>query len=149
MPPEYPVRLRIPAIGVNANVDSVGITYRGNMSAPANYKEVGWYKYGPIPGEPGSAAIAGHVDNGLALPGVFSRLGNIAAGEEVYVDTVEGETIRFEVIEKKIYNFDARPEEVFAQSDEALLKLITCAGSWQEDYDTHSERLVVTARRIQ
>src|SRR6185369_5999302 len=42
--PDYPARLSIPKINVDANIEQVGITYKGNMSTPPNYVDVGWYK---------------------------------------------------------------------------------------------------------
>jgi sortase A len=145
-PPNYPRRIRIPSLAVNTQVQQVGITYRGSMASPTNYKEVGWYKYGTIPGHPGSAAIAGYVDNSLAMPAVFRDLDKIAAGEKIFIDTIDGKTLRFEVTGKKVYDFHTRAGEVFAESEEALLKLITYSGSLQPDHDTHAERLVVTAK---
>ena len=68
------MRISIPAIKVDAKIQEVGITAKGNMAAPRTFSEVGWYKYGPRPGETGSAVLAGHVDNGIAFPAVFSKL---------------------------------------------------------------------------
>jgi hypothetical protein len=61
-----PVRLRIPAIAVDAAVEHVGLTPDGAMDVPASYADVAWYTLGPKPGEPGNAAIAGHLDSPTA-----------------------------------------------------------------------------------
>jgi sortase (surface protein transpeptidase) len=82
-----PARIRIPSIGVDAFVQDVGIGKSGNMAVPTNYDDVGWYRYGPAPGEKGSAVIDGHVDNGFGLPAVFSRLSELEAGDDIYIDT--------------------------------------------------------------
>src|SRR5689334_11255756 len=71
---ELPDRIIIPKIGVNAKVEQVGITFKGNMSTPKSFFDVGWYKYGTIPGNLGSAVIDGHVDNGFEMAGVFAGL---------------------------------------------------------------------------
>src|ERR1039457_7041885 len=77
IPLSTPVRLVISALHIDAKVQDVGITKNGNMATPNNFTDVGWYKYGALPGEMGSAVIAGHVDDGLALPGVFKHLGDL------------------------------------------------------------------------
>jgi sortase A len=145
--PLYPKRLSIPAIKVNAEINLVGITKKGNMATPTNFKDVGWYKYGPIPGEKGSALIAGHVNNGLSWPAVFGNLEDLKIGDDIYVERESGETIHFVVRSMGVYDFDGSTDEVFASSDEELLKLITCSGTWIPEYRTHDKRLVVTAEK--
>src|SRR4051794_22652346 len=77
----YPVRLIIPSLGINAKIRSVGITSKGLMDVPKNLSEVGWYKYGPIPGGSGNAVIDGHLNNGSSIDGVFRHLANLARGD--------------------------------------------------------------------
>jgi LPXTG-site transpeptidase (sortase) family protein len=141
----FPKILHIPAINVSANIQYVGITKKGNMATPNNFIDVGWYKYGPLPGAIGSAIIAGHVDDGFALPAVFSNLNKLKIGDNIYVETEGGDIIHFVVTDKKIYDYNAPTEDIFNQNDSSLLKLITCAGVWNEQYGTHDKRLVVTA----
>lgn len=143
----YPVRLLIPALEINTKVQKVGINTKGNMAAPNNFKDVGWYKYGTLPGDIGSAVMAGHVDNGLAFAGVFKRLGELEKGDDVYVDTDDGKRIRFSVIDSEVYDYDANVPEVFTERDGRYLKLITCTGTWIPSNRTHNKRLVVTAEK--
>ena len=144
-PNSFPTRLVIPKIDVDTNVLSVGITKKGNMATPNNYTDVGWYKYGPLPGEMGSAVLAGHVNNGLALAGVFFHLNELAVGDDIYVTTKGGESLHFIVREMNTYPFNAKDTNVFTENDGKLLKLITCAGTWVSNIRTHDQRLVVTA----
>jgi sortase A len=146
--PGTPKFLRIPSINVNAKVQRVGITYKGNMATPNNYTDVGWFKYGTLPGERGNAVIAGHVDNGLALPGVFAHLNEVKVGDEVLVDTFGGDTKRFRVTSLDTYDWNGNSEEIFVGINERELKLITCTGTWLSTYHTHDKRLVVTALAI-
>ena len=144
-PSSYPSQLRIPSIDVSADVQYVGITKKGNMATPNNFRDVGWYKNGVIPGEVGSAIIAGHVNNGLALPAIFYNLEDIKIGDDIYLDNVGKDTLNFVVTDIKIYDFNAKSEEVFNQVDGKFLKLITCTGVWQKEFKTHDKRLVVIA----
>jgi LPXTG-site transpeptidase (sortase) family protein len=140
-----PVRLVIPKINVDANIQEVGITQKGNMATPNNFVDAGWYKYGPIPGNQGSAVIAGHVDNGVALPAVFYNLKDLAAGDDIYITNENNELLHFTVTGSKTYNFNAKADEVFTEDSGKLLKLITCSGVWVQKYRTHNKRLVVSA----
>lgn len=144
-----PMRLLIPAIGVNAKVQRVGVTASGAMGVPNNFTDVAWYKYGTVPGNTGSAVIDGHVDNGLALPGVFKHLSDVAVGDEVDVETASSTQVRFVVDEIERYPMDAVPlTYVFARSDAARLVLITCTGAWVPKGRTYDTRLVVYAHRV-
>ncbi len=146
--PEHPLRLRIPRIEIDAKVQNVGITKRGNMATPNNYRDVGWFKYGAVPGERGNAIVAGHVDNGLTLPGVFADLEDLKRGDLIYVDTVGGDTVRFRVTNMETYDYTAKVEEIWQGELDSKLILITCTGSWLKDAKTHAQRLVITAIRI-
>lgn len=142
---KHPVSISIPKIGVNAKIQEVGITQKGNMATPNNFIDVGWYRYGTMPGELGSAVMAGHVNNELGLSAVFGKLGDLADGDDIYVLMEKDKKLHFRVTKTKIYNFDASGKEVFNENDGKLLKLITCTGSWIEKFKTHNERLVVSA----
>lgn len=144
----YPKELRIPSIDLTARIQYVGITKKGNMATPNNFYDVGWFKYGTLPGEKGSAIIAGHVDNGIAMPAVFKNLNTLSYGDNIYIDTIGGESIHFVVRDMQTYDFDAPTEEIFNENDGKFLKLITCAGIWVDSYKTHNKRLVITAELI-
>ena len=145
-PTSNPQRLRIPAIDVDAAVQYVGVNAAGNMAAPSNFKDVAWYKYGPVPGASGSSVIAGHLNNGLGLDGVFADLKNLEAGDEIMVTREDGSEARFVVTEKRVYPYDEVPGDiVFNPAGPARLNLITCAGKWIKNLKTYNERLIVFA----
>ncbi|MSR70703.1 class F sortase [Candidatus Kaiserbacteria bacterium] len=141
-----PSRLRIPALGIDAAVQAVGQNSAGNMAAPSNYTDVGWYKYGPAPGATGSAVIDGHLDNGLALPGVFKHLDAIQKGDVIEVTDVDGVVRRFVVDRVASYEPATAPtKEIFAKTGPPRLVLITCAGEWVPTKKTYDTRLIVYA----
>ena len=145
----FPSRFMIPKIDVDAHVQHVGIKADGSMANPNNFTDVGWYKYGVIPGQVGSAAIAGHVDNGLRLPGVFKRLNELEIGDDVYVEQKDGSRIHFKVVDIKSFPYESAPKElIFGQFDRARLNLITCEGEWIKDKKTYADRLVVFTRLV-
>ncbi len=148
-PGELPKRLRIPALGIDALIKHVGITEDGRMATPGNFTDTGWYKYGTVPGFVGSAVIDGHVDNALALDGVFKRVGELRAGDEIYIDTASSTPLRFVVQEVASYLASEVPlERVFEARDTARLNLITCTGDWNKDKNEYAERLVVYATHL-
>jgi LPXTG-site transpeptidase (sortase) family protein len=145
-PGELPERLRIPALDINAYVRDVGVNADGNMATPGNFTDVAWYKYGTVPGFTGSAVVDGHVDNALSLDGVFKHLGELKAGDDIYVDTASSTALHFKVAEVASYLADDVPlERLFKANDAARLNLITCDGTWEAGKKEYDHRLVVYA----
>jgi len=146
---DLPARLVIPTINVDADVQHVGIAKSGNMAVPTNFYDVGWYKYGTVPGDMGSAVVAGHVDNALSLPGVFKNLHKLKKGDLVHVIANDGKRHTFKVTDLDYYDYDNAPSElIFNQQGAKRLKLITCVGNWIQSEKTYDKRLVVTAEMV-
>ena len=144
---EYPARLIIPSLQIDAQVQYVGINTQGNMGIPNNFTDVGWYKYGTVPGHLGSAVMAGHVDNGLGMAGVFKHLDGVLAGDDIYVVAKNGTKIHFVVTDAKSYSYLGAPTEmIFQKSDGIYLNLVTCSGRWMNKEKTYDRRIVVSAR---
>ncbi|MES2215809.1 MAG: class F sortase [Patescibacteria group bacterium] len=144
-----PLRLIIPSIRIDAKVQQVGIAKSGNMMPPSNFTDVGWYKLGAVPGQLGSAVFAGHVDNALALPGVFKHLADVAVGDDVYVRSEDGKLLHFKVTDTTTYNYKDVPTDlIFNQNDKARIRLITCSGTWVQNDKSYNERMVVTAELV-
>src|SRR3989344_1777855 len=85
--PAMPARLIVKAIGVDADVQSVGLSWKGdgNMGIPTNFTDVAWYNQGPRPGMPGIAVIDGHVDGKDVQKAVFYDLDKLKPGDAVEV----------------------------------------------------------------
>jgi len=143
--PSRPVRLQIPRIGVDAKIDFLGLTKTGDMASPNDIANAGWYKLGTIPGNEGSAVIAGHRTGFKGVPGIFTNLGKIKKGDNIIIIDEQKQTIRFVVQEIRQYKQNEKPAEVFTSANGAHLNLITCTGSWSSANNSFSERLVVFA----
>lgn len=142
----HPARLLIPAIGVNAFIEMVGVTPGGDLAVPQQGKwdDVGWYSSGPRPGERGSAVIDGHLDRPGGSPAVFWRLRDMRVGDEVTVLDAAGKTLKFHVREIEYYPPPAAPiQQIFGNSNGSYLNLITCAGDWIPSQKQTTLRLVV------
>ena len=68
-----PVRVNVPALGLEAKVVPVGVESNGELELPRTGRVAGWYRFGSEPGRPGTAVIAAHVDY-AARRGVFYQL---------------------------------------------------------------------------
>ncbi|GHO85617.1 class F sortase [Dictyobacter formicarum] len=144
-------RLIIPAIKVNAPIETVGKTSAGYLDVPTRnqWTGVGWYKEGPLPGQKGTAVIDGHLDRPGWLPAVFWDLKKLRVGDTVIVQAKNGDTAQFKVIKVANYKPAQAPIKlIFGRQDGTFLNLITCAGVWVPEENQTSERLVVYTQRV-
>ena len=155
--PWQPLRVRIPALQVDAPVINVGTTANGQMDAPTSqavnspyWSSVFWYAPGTAPGQSGNAVIAGHVDRVGGDPAIFWSLNSMKSRDEVFVQTQTRGTLKF-VVERVVkYPADAPGEallnDVFGPTTAHHLNLITCSGVWTgQGYD---QRLVVFTTQV-
>lgn len=142
-----PIRLKIPAIKVDAFVEQVGLTSQGALAVPKGRGDAAWFKLGTKPGEAGAAVIVGHygrLRNGQGS--VFDNLHKLRSGDEIFVEDDGGVDIVFAVRESRRYNPKADTMMIFtAADDRAHLNLITCDGVWDKVAESYSQRLVVFA----
>ncbi len=148
--PEYPGRISIPSIKVDAAVQAVGLTKLGSIASPGSFSSVGWFIKSALPGETGSMLVDGHVDNGLLRLGVFKHLDRTSEGDDIYVTTRGGEKVHYTVTRIESFPYKEVPmESILNQTDGATLVLITCAGDWIGEEKTYDKRLVVTAALVE
>ena len=146
-PQAAPVRILIPRLSINANVQHVGLSAKGNIGVPNNFTDVAWYKYSPPPGSPGTAILDGHVDNGLSLAGVFKHLGELIVGDEIDIRSASGTQLRFVVYDIESYPYQQVPvQSLLAPQPNSELVLITCEGAWVQGQRTYDHRLVIYAK---
>lgn len=141
-----PVHIRIPAIGVDAALEQVGLTPEGAMDVPKIPADAAWFDQGPRPGETGSAIIDGHYGWKDGIPAVFDDLSSLHAGDMIFVDGENGTTTAFVVRLIRTYGENEDAPNVFISNDgTAHLNLITCEGVWNATMQSYSGRLVVFA----
>jgi hypothetical protein len=141
-----PIKLTIPALGVEAAVEPVGQDPDGAMSAPTDPDEVAWYRLGPGMGVPGNVVFAAHV-NWDGRNRVFGSLHQLAPGDAVQVIDAEGRGFEYVVESSHWVRADGAPvEEIFAQPSEPVITLITCGGEYVAARREYLDRLIVQAR---
>lgn len=139
-----PLRLRIPSLEINAAIHDVGVLKDGSMGIPEKPTDTAWYKYGPKPGEKGSAVIAGHLNWFYGAKGVFERLDTLKPGDTITTQDEHGVTTNFVVRRTGYYGHEDDATDVFHSNDGiAHLNLVTCAGSWNKFLQRYNKRLVV------
>lgn len=143
--PGTPARLILPRLGVNARVIDVGTQPDGKMAVPENGRTLGWYRFGPKPGDTGNAVIDGHVRTAKG-PGTFSHLKDLKPGDEIRIVDEDGRTRTFRVREATEYRVaDVPMQKLFGRTDGRHLNLITCAGTWDTTLGHYDKRLIIYA----
>lgn len=141
-----PTRIRIPAIGVDADVEAVGREADGALSVPEDGKDAGWDSEGVVPGEKGPAVVVGHVDSAREGPAVFFRLPSLHSGDEVIVDLGDGETRHFTVERTQRFPKANFPTGlVYGPTPLPELRLVTCTGTFDQASRNYLDNLIVTA----
>ncbi len=109
-PVEVPLELQIPSLNVNAPVFGVGLTSGNEMDAPKGpidnpvWHSAFWYRGSGVPGDSGTATMAGHVDDPLGRPEIFAHLQKLHPGDLIIVhDKNTTIDIRFSINEVKVY----------------------------------------------
>lgn len=146
-----PVALDIPAIGVSASIVPTGLASNGSIEVPPldDPNLAGWYRYGPSPGEAGSAVIVGHVDSRDSGPAVFFALGRLHKGDHISVHRGDGSTVGFAVTGVQLVAKDAFPAiDVHKTSNGALLRLITCGGKFDAGNHSYEDNVIVYAASL-
>lgn len=147
-PVAAPVTLTIPLIGVKTRLVTLGLAAGGALQVPSSTSVAGWYTGSPRPGAVGSAVIVGHIDS-LTGPGVFYRLDELRAGNDIYIERADGTTAEFRVAAVRSYLKDHFPTQaVYGPTPDAELRLITCGGAFDAATGHYLRNIVVYATEV-
>ncbi len=148
--PAIPDGISIPAIKVNAKIQSVGPGRRVGAagvewSAPPN-KNVGWHDYSGKLGESKNIVLNGH--NNI-FGSVFKKLYTLVPGDQIVL-TAQGQSRIYEVQEVHKLLEKGQPYEVRVKNAEYILPknedILTVISCWPENNNTH--RIVVVAKPV-
>ncbi|MEU8838967.1 class F sortase [Streptomyces roseus] len=131
LPASEPVRVRIPAAGVDTGpLLKLGPAANGTVEVPsvADGDRIGWYTKGVTPGETGPAVLIGHFDTARG-PAVLRDVAKIHPGDEITVSRADGRAAVFRVraleqVDKKSFP----TAKVYGNTAHPELRLITCGG---------------------
>jgi hypothetical protein len=140
-----PVRIEIPAIGVQAKIVRLGLNRDRTLEVPTNFAEAGWWSGGPRPGEAGAAVIAGHVDSQTG-PAAFYRLRELRPHDQIIVARRDGSRARFTVVGSDHYPKTHFPTaRVYGRTAGPTLRVITCSGTFDQATGHYLDNTVVYA----
>jgi sortase (surface protein transpeptidase) len=142
-----PAEISIPKIGATSLLVRLGRNADHTIQVPPVKQpmQAGWFSGGPRPGEPGPAVILGHV-NGGGDAGIFIRLHELAAGDEILVKRTDGSTARFVVRHVDLVPKTGFPTDtVYGDTADPQLRVITCGGSFDRSAHSYRDSVIVYA----
>lgn len=146
-----PERLRIPEIGVDTAVMSLGLLANGEVAVPpiAAHAPAGWYDGSPTPGQTGPSVILGHVTVGRYGDGVFKQLSRLRAGNRLSVTRKDGSVAAFAVESVQTVAKSRFPtQRVYGNVDHPALRLITCGGTRADAAGGYPDNVIVYASLV-
>lgn len=137
-----PSRIQIPAIGVDASIETIGIV-DGAMQVPSDPWNVGWYS--GLGGPGGNTVMAAHKDWYGIGPVVFWSLGALGAGNEIFLYDGAGNAATYVVYESFAVDAYTDSGSIIGDQGGDTLTLITCGGDF--DGSMYNLRVIVRASR--
>ncbi|MFD8233320.1 class F sortase [Streptomyces sp. NPDC059696] len=141
-----PVRLLIPAIGVDTPVIRLGLAGDGTVQVPpvTAHDRAGWYRHSPTPGETGPSVLLGHVTVGPYGDGVFRHLARLHRDDRIVARLENGTAAEFAVTAVRTVPKTAFPaDDVYGNVARPELRLITCGGA--RTGDGYADNVIVFA----
>lgn len=137
-----PTTLLLPTVGVNMPIIQV---YLSGSSWDISHlgQNVGHLEGTAWFDKPGNVALSGHVELSDGRAGVFSRLGQMNAGDPIFVN-YDGQQLEYTVTE--VRTVAPGDISVLYPTSDSRLTLITCS-SYDFLQDAYQERIVVIAER--
>ena len=143
-----PIEISIPSIKVSSSFENLGIGANGEVEAPADPDQVGWFTGAHTPGSPGVGVVAGHV-TWNRRPTVFFRLGDLKRDDQITVKRRDGSRAVFAVTRMSTIPKDRFPSaEVYRATNVPELVLITCGGRYSWQQHSYDSNLIVWARVV-
>lgn len=137
--------ITIDKIKVKARVLQMGVNPSGNMQAPVNINDAGWYTGSSRPGEKGAVVIDAHA-SGVTRQGLFAYLNTLSIGDIVNIERGDGKILTYRVTEKEtkeVDKVDMNKLMTVRGSAEEGLNLITCDGKWSREKGTFNKRTII------
>ena len=141
-----PKSLKIPSIGVNANLVSLPKEKgKETIQLPKKASQPGWFDQSATPGELGISTIIGYIAKSAKEPGVFSKIAKLKEGDTIEVTRDDGRKVEFTVDWINFYPEGEFPaDEVYEDPTRPELRLITSGGTIRPEDPPGN--LVVSAR---
>lgn len=144
------MRIVVPSLEIDAPIVTLGVDPDGTMQSPDNPVDVAWYNFSARPGEVGNVVMAGHLDYVNHGPAVFYRLKEARLGDEVRLVLGDGTLATYRVRDVTTYDEATAPvQEIVGPTENEVVTLITCGGSFDPLSREYDKRVVLRAERVQ
>src|SRR3990167_1056659 len=142
---DLPRVINIPSISVEARVMQMSVKSNGQLDAPKNVHDTGWYTGSSRPGYSGATLINGHV-SGIHTDGVFKNLKHLQIGDELMLENGKREIFKYKVdkietVKAKSVNMEKLLEPYAGKAQG--LNLITCGGKYDAQKREYNDRVLV------
>ena len=156
VPPIGPsgARLVIPSIGVDAPIVPESTTGSGSslaLTIPKSVNQVAWFEGSPpgtgaLPGAPGDALLAGHVDSASQGPGALYELSHLSTGADIEIVGSNGQAT--------VWTASGQPEflpkaqvadKTWANSGSPSITIVTCGGPFDTATGHYVDNVLVHA----
>jgi len=136
--------------GVEIPIEGIGLTIEGKLDVPGSWNYAGWYVKGAKVGEEGNLIVDGHYDTDGGLPAAFWGLKNVNLNDTVMVKDEKGRAFTYKIFDIFYVDItDSQRTDVFKDTSDAQLTLVTCGGIWDIGKGMYNKRLVVKALLLQ
>ena len=152
VPADQPRYLSIEKLGIkNARVMSVGVNSKGQMLTPRSIYDAAWYNKSAKPGTGGTAIFDGHSGVG-GSKGIFGRLGELTAGDEITIEMGNGAIYTYRVYDNFVVSLDDANKkmsmlQVSPVEGQESISIITCTGEYSLKQKTYLSRQFLRATR--
>ena len=162
--PGSPTRMSIPALNVDAPIETIGLDRRARpgstgqapLGAPTDQRKAGWYAAGPKPGSgTGTVLTNGHTyrDGSAIFQQDFTA--KVALGQQIDLLIDNGSTCSYRIsaVWRDVdavtdYPLLVASEHLYDQQGPERLFLETCGGPWVESADRFKDINVILATPV-
>jgi LPXTG-site transpeptidase (sortase) family protein len=144
-----PSEIRIPELGIRAQIQPVGMLDEETMQVPRDISVVGWFDASAFPAsEVGHAVLVGHRDGVDDPNGVFRRISELSKGDTVSVVDLGSRRSVYRIKRTRVLSrtqFAQQSASIFAEDGVHRLILLTCGGAYDRERGGYQSTVVVTA----
>ena len=143
--------LLVPSARIRASLVKVGLARGNAFGAPDNPDVIGWWENGPQPGQQGNVLLDGHrdfsdIDENLGTAVCWSLPQTVVGDVMILRDNAVELHYIYEVTETLSVRWNDPDAVRFLQpSEDSILTLITCEGSFDDEAHNYSNRRIVVA----
>lgn len=149
--PDLPRALYVEKLNIAARVLPMSLNAAGNIQAPLNIYDAGWYTGSVKPGETGAMFIDGHA-SGPTREGLFAYLDTLKVNDELQIEKGDGSKLTYKVVHVETVPLaDVDMKKVLLPYGNAskAMNLMTCTGEWLPREKTYDHRVLVYTEQVE